>query len=275
VNELKAAFRTHKDRLATLQKAQALEQIAGGVAHDFANLVTIISGKAELLAQRRDLPADARQQALDVVAAAERGQAWTKQLREFSRPTAQAPAVLDPAEAVAELFPLLRGAVGARHPFQFERSMVGRVLIDRTQFSRVLLNLVLNAREAMPDGGRIVVRLAPVKLKVGQESMGHYVLLEVADRGVGMDEATRKRALEPFFTTKADGAGLGLAVVHRIVDQAGGTMRIESAPGQGTTVRVFFPRVGGSSGWTTEFVVPPELRSAGDGTPEGESSPPG
>jgi two-component system cell cycle sensor histidine kinase/response regulator CckA len=261
VNELKAAFRTQKERLATLQKAQALEQVAGGVAHDFANVLTIIHGKAETLARRVDLPVDARQQARDVVSAAERGHALMRELVEFARPNVHPPTVLDPAEAIAEFLPLLRGAVGNKHVLQYARPpAVGRVLVDKTQLSRVLLNLTLNARDAMPNGGDVQIRLTPVKVAVGQESMGHYALLEVIDEGVGMDEQTRKRAFDPFFTTKAEGTGLGLAVVHRIVDQAGGMARIQSALGKGTTVRVFLPRVGASSGDTIEFVVPPELR---------------
>jgi signal transduction histidine kinase len=264
VNDLKVAFRTQKERLATLQKAQALEQVAGGVAHDLTNMLAVIRANGEMLASREDLPANARQQARDVVGAASRGHGLMKQLLEFARPNPRPPAVLDLVEATAEFIPVLRGAVGREHEVQFERPVaLGRVLVDRTQYSRVLLNLVLNARDAMPSGGDVTVRLAPVKLTMGQESMGHYVLLEVADHGVGMDEVARKRAFEPFFTTKAEGTGLGLAVVQRVVDQAGGLVRIDSELDKGTTVRVFFPRVGSSSGGTTEFVVPSGLRGAG------------
>jgi signal transduction histidine kinase len=264
VNDLKVAFRTHKDRLATLQKAQALEQVAGGVAHDLNNMLNVICANADLLACREDLPADARQQARDVVGAAARGHGLIKQVLEFARPNPRPPVVLDLVEATAEFMPVLRGAVGREHEIHFVRpEALGRVLVDRTQYSRVLLNLVLNARDAMPRGGRVTVRLAPVKLTVGQESMGHYVLLDVVDHGVGMDEAARRRAFEPFFTTKAEGTGLGLAVVQRLVDQAGGLVRIDSELGKGTTVRVFFPRVGASSGGTTEFVLPPSMRATG------------
>ena len=121
-----------------------------------------------------------------------------------------------------------------------------------------VLNLVLNARDAMPSGGKIELKIAPVRTTEAGES-SHFVLLEVVDHGIGMDEATQERIFEPFFTTKAKGTGLGMAIVRRVVDRAGGLIRIISAPHQGTRVQVLFPRVGGSSGATSEFEIPPEL----------------
>jgi signal transduction histidine kinase len=112
----------------------------------------------------------------------------------------------------------------------------------------------------MPDGGPIDIRLAPVKLTGDLNYSGRFVLLEVSDRGVGMDEVTRRRAFEPFFTTKAKGTGLGLAIVRQVVERAGGLVRVESAPSHGTTFRVFFPRIGAPSGETSEFILPPEPR---------------
>lgn len=245
VAELKEVFRTQKDRLATMQKAQALEQVAGGLAHDFTNILSVISGKAELLARQQDLPEDARRQARDVVAFAERGHALLRQLLDFSRPSGRPPAVLDLAEATAAFLPLLQAAAGRKHEVCFDRpASLGPVLMDKTQYTRVLLNLTLNARDAMPGGGRVVLRLRPVSPATGDAGRAHHVLLEVIDEGEGMDAATLAQAPEPFFTTKAEGTGLGLAVVHRLVDQAGGTVHIHSERGRGTTVAVYLPRVG-------------------------------
>lgn len=260
-NDLRAAFRTHEVRQAELDKAAALEQLAGGIAHDFRNLLAVILGNADLVADRPDLPADAKKQMAALVQAARRGADLAGELLDFGRPAARTPAVLHPGEAAAEFLPVLRSAAGVRHPVRFQRpAAVGQVLVEKSDLSRVLLNLVLNARDALPGGGPIDVCVRPVRLTGGgREPAGNFVLVEVADHGVGMDPETRQRAFEPYFTTKKKGTGLGLAVVRRVVERAGGFVRVESAAGRGTTVRVFLPRVGASSGGTTEMTIPPEL----------------
>jgi signal transduction histidine kinase len=259
--EQRAAFRTQRDRLAALEKAAALEQMAAGVAHDFKNLLGVFLGNGELLCERTDLPDEARIQCEDIVNAANRGLALVTELMEFAEPSDRAPAVLNLAAATEEFLSVLRAAVGRRHEVEFlAPPAIGQVLLDRTQFTRVLLNLVVNARDAMPDGGPIQIRIAPVKLMADFGPCGNFVLLEVIDRGDGMDEAARRRALEPFYTTKTTGTGLGLAIVQRIVDRAGGHLSIESKPGFGSTFRAFFPRVGASAGGTAEFKIPPEFR---------------
>src|SRR5262249_23740647 len=133
----------------------------------------------------------------------------------------------------------------------------GQALIDPSQYARVLMNLVVNARESMPEGGNIEVRLLPVKLAGTTGPRGRYLLLEVADHGVGMEEEVRRRAFEPFYTTKSKGTGLGLAIVRQVMERAGGVIRIESKPGVGTTVRLFIPRIGASSGGTQVFPILP------------------
>jgi signal transduction histidine kinase len=259
VSELRAAFRTQEDRLADLDKAESLALLAGGVAHDFRNLLTVIAGYGDLLAGREDLPADARDQARSILDAADRGGAVVRELLDFARPSPAAPTVSDLAAATAEVLPVVQAALGPRHRVKYARPAApGLVLVEKSQYARVLLNLALNARDAMPDGGRVEVRIAPVRLPDGQEFTGTHVMLEVIDRGAGMDEATRRRAGQAYFTTKATGTGLGLAIVHRLADRAGGFVRIESAPGRGTTVRVFLPRIGASTGGTEEFTIPPD-----------------
>lgn len=258
--DLRAAFRTREDRLAAVDKAEALEQLAAGVAHDFQSLLGVVLGTAELLAGRADLPADARRQATAVAEAAHRGADLARELRDFGRPERNPPAVLNPADAAAGFLPVLRAAAGSGHPVRFNRpAAVGQVLVGRSDFTRLLLNLVLNARDALPAGGPIDVCVLPVRLADGRGGGANYVLVEVTDHGVGMDADTRKRAPEPYFTTKPKGTGLGLAVVRRVVERAGGMLRVDSAPGRGTAVRVFLPRVGAPTGGTVEVPVPPGL----------------
>ncbi|MBM3980754.1 MAG: hypothetical protein FJ304_10795 [Planctomycetes bacterium] len=134
---------------------------------------------------------------------------------------------------------------------------LGNVFVEKSQYTRLLLNLALNARDAMPDGGTVAIRLAPVKLTGDASYAGRFVMLEVADTGVGIDDATRARLFDPFFTTKHKGTGLGLAVVRQVVERAGGLIRVDSAPGRGSTFRVFFPRVGTASWLTGVFPILP------------------
>jgi signal transduction histidine kinase len=266
VRELRAAFLTQRERLAAQDKAAALAQLAAGVAHDFRNLLTVVLGQGELLRARRDVPAEVQHHAKQIIGASERGIALVKELLEFARPGDRPPTVIDLASAIAEFLPVLHAAVGSRFEICYSHPQnLGQVLIDKNQFTRLLLNLVVNARDAMPDGGRIEIRLTAVKLTGNPSYTGRFVLLEVCDHGAGMDEATQQRIFEPFFTTKSKGTGLGMAVVRQVVDRAGGLIRVDSAHGRGTKVRVFFPRIGAISGGTTEYALPPELGRDGSG----------
>ncbi|HEY1191539.1 MAG TPA: ATP-binding protein [Gemmata sp.] len=264
VRELRAAFLTQEERTAGHDKAVALEQLAAGVAHDFRNLLSVVLGYGSLLTSRTDLPADARGQAKDIVTAAEQGTALAKGLMEFAHPKTAPPVVLDLGNVTSEFLPVLRAAVGARYRVQYAQPCeLGQVFAEKGQFTRLLLNLAINASEAMPNGGPVAIRLAPVKLTGNPSYSGRFVLLEVTDTGTGMDDATKKRIFEPFFTTKSKGTGLGLAIVRQIVDRVGGLIRVESAPGKGTTFRVFFPRVGASTGGTALFPILPQQPELG------------
>lgn len=258
VSELRTAFQTHEDRLAALDKAEAVAMLAGGVAHDFRNMLTVIAGHGEMLSNRKDLPPDVRKQARTILDAAERGNGIVRELLELARPDPEHAVVLDLSAALGEFLPVLQSAAGSRHEIKLHRQpAIGPVMMGKSSFTRVVLNLALNARDAMPKGGPIDIRLTAVRV-TSTGNRGPYVMLEVVDRGAGMDEATRKRACETFFTTKAQGTGLGLAIVRRIVDRVGGFLRIDSEPGKGTAVRVFFPRIGAGTGGTAEFPVLPE-----------------
>jgi two-component system cell cycle sensor histidine kinase/response regulator CckA len=261
MRDLRAAFLTQRERIAALEKSTALEHLAAGVAHDFRNLLTVVLGHGDLLLKRNDLPADAKTHASQIVVTAERGVALSTELLDFARPSIKPPAVIDIGQAVEECLPLLRAKAGARHPIAYPSiADIGQVLIEKSQLTRLLMNLVINAVEAMPNGGTIHLRLAPVRLTGNPVFTGRFIELDVTDSGIGMDEQTQRRAFDPFFTSKQHGTGLGLAIVRQIVERNGGLIRIESKVGQGTTFRIFLPRIGASKNGTTLVAVPPELR---------------
>ena len=241
-----------EEQLREAQKLEAIGRLAGGVAHDFNNLLTIIGGYAELLLERLE-PADPRHEAArEILQASQKAAGLARQLLAFGRRQVLQPRVIQLNELVQGTYRLLRRTIGEHIEIELSLSPdAGNVRADPTQIEQVLLNLALNARDAMPNGGRLTIATASVDLHAGtiraEEPVpeGHYVLLSVTDTGCGMDEATRSRIFEPFFTTKplGHGAGLGLAVVYGIVRQHGGVIEVESSPGKGTTFRVYLPRV--------------------------------
>ncbi|ODS57015.1 MAG: hypothetical protein ABS36_05810 [Acidobacteria bacterium SCN 69-37] len=238
--------RTLEERLHHGQKMQAIGQLAGGIAHDFNNLLTAIIGYTDWL--ERDMAGDPRAgQVREIQHAAGRAADLTRQLLAFSRRQVVQTTSLDLTRLVRDLLPMLRRLIGSR--IEIVDSTAPRlppVFGDRSQVEQVVVNLVLNARDAMPDGGRITILTADVPWQGGQgRSAGHdsHVLLTVADTGCGMDAETRRRAFEPFFTTKAvgSGTGLGLATVYGIVQQMGGVIEIDSEIGCGSTFRIGLP----------------------------------
>jgi signal transduction histidine kinase len=244
VRDLRAAFLTQQRRLAAHDKAAALEDLTAGIAHDFKNLLTAFRIYGKLLSQRTDLPADAREHAQEIYAATERGTALAKELMDFARPTFAPPTVLDLHQAARDCLPTLQAAVGPRYEVRYSGAPAsGNVLIERTQFVRLLLNLATNASEAMPEGGVIHLSVAPARRTVQRRQAGSHVLVEISDQGAGMDAATRRRLFEPYFTTKPKGTGLGMPIVRQIVERVGGFIRVTSAPGRGTTVRMYFPAI--------------------------------
>jgi signal transduction histidine kinase len=262
LRDLRAAFQTQQTRIAALDKTEALERMAAAIAHDLRNLLMIFLGRAELLSERADLPDDARQQARIIVEAALRGNELVHSLQEFARTEAQAPSVIGIAVETARFLPVLRAAAGKRHEVLCSGpDFVGKVLIDKTQYTRLLLNLVLNACDAMPHGGVVRMSLVPVKIVSNPRLTGRFALLEVADDGSGMDPNTQRRIFDPYFTTKAKGTGLGLAIVRQVVEHAGGFIRVRSAPGAGTTFSLFFPVLEASEHNTREIMLPDETET--------------
>jgi PAS domain S-box-containing protein len=234
------------------QKMDAIGQLAGGVAHDFNNLLTVISGYCELL--RDDLGPGSRQQTdlAEIQRAAERAAELTRQLLAFSRRQMLEPRVLSLSDSLKAMEPMLKRLIG-EHIDVVVRTPpeIGHVKADPGQIEQVILNLAINARDAMPDGGTLLLELKDVQLDESyarqhlEAAPGPQVMLAVSDSGGGMDPATAARVFEPFFTTKpkGQGTGLGLSTVHGIVKQSGGIIGVYSEPGRGTVFKIYLPRV--------------------------------
>jgi len=241
-----------EEQVLQLQKMEAVGRLAGGVAHDYNNFLQVIMGYGEML--EKGLPTDdpLRKYVAGIQKAADRAASLTQQLLAFSRRQAVMPVVLDLSRAVAEAGKMLRRLIGEDIEMTTELAPdLGRVRADMVQVEQMIMNLALNARDAMPQGGKLTLRTANVVLDEAftasrlEVSPGPYVLLEVSDTGHGMDESTLAHIFEPFFTTreKSQGTGLGLSMVYGIVKQSGGHIEVESAPGKGATFKVYFPRI--------------------------------
>lgn len=229
-------------RLVQSEKMQAVGRLAGGIAHDFNNLLTAITGYTELLLDSIPAASPLRRDLIEIQAAGERAASLTRQLLTFSRGQISRPAVIDVNALVKHMQAMLGRLIGEHIRLEVNlEPELGHIRADRTQVEQVVLNLVLNARDAMPQGGVVTVTTR----NRAEGSNGAEVELEVADNGRGMDEETRQRIFEPFFTTKEDGrgTGLGLSTVYAIMEQSGGTISVASAAGQGTVFRSRFPRV--------------------------------
>jgi PAS domain S-box-containing protein len=231
-----------EDQVLQSQKLESLGRLAGGIAHDFNNLLMVVMGYAEmLLAESRGNESLVRG-LNEIKSAGERGAELTGQLLAFSRKQVAHPRTLNLNALMRQSRNMLQRVIG--EDVQLEISLAPdawNIKIDRGQLHQVLMNLVVNAREAMPQGGSLSIATANVS---GRPYPGDYVLLEVRDTGVGMDERTRRHMFEPFFTTKRNGkgTGLGMSTVFGVVTQAGGRIDVESEPGEGTVLRLYFPR---------------------------------
>lgn len=240
--------------LRQVQKMETIGQLTGGVAHDFNNLLTIILGNLERLqrriASREDL-ADIKRAAANAARGAERAAALTKSLLAFSRRQPLDPKPVDANKLVTNMSDLLRRTLGEQVIIENVVSAgLWRTQVDPNQLESAILNLAVNARDAMPDGGKLTIETANAYLDAryaedAEVEPGQYVVICVTDTGVGMSQVVIDRAFEPFFTTKDVGAGtgLGLSQVYGFVRQSGGHVRIYSEPGQGTTVKIYLPRL--------------------------------
>jgi two-component system cell cycle sensor histidine kinase/response regulator CckA len=250
------------------QKLEAIGRLAGGVAHDFNNLLTVILGHATLLGLNPDLPAWAEESVQDITLAGQRANALTAQLLAFGRRQVMQPRDLDLNDAVSDTLKMLRRVLGRDVVLAFEGCADGVfVRADPNMLTQVLLNLTVNARDAMPGGGRVAVRTSVEVIEptpggeVGRLPARRWACLTVSDTGCGIAPDILPHVFEPFFTTKGvgKGTGLGLSTIYGIAKQHGGFVTVDSAPGEGTTFRVFLPpiRPADMTGETREPSVPP------------------
>jgi two-component system cell cycle sensor histidine kinase/response regulator CckA len=241
-----------EDELRQAQKMEAVGQLAGGIAHDFNNLLSLISGYSEILLRRLGSDADGSKEIAEIGKAAERATRLTRQLLAYSRKQVLEPRVLDLNALVAETRTMLEPLIG--ESIELVATLagdLGSIRADDGQIEQIIMNLVVNARDAMPEGGKLLLETRNVTLGDATPSRpqgatpGDYVVLVVSDTGRGMDAATAEQIFEPFYTTKERGAGtgLGLSTVYGIVTQSGGQIEVESDPGVGTAFRLYFPRV--------------------------------
>jgi PAS domain S-box-containing protein len=261
-----------KNQLRQAQKLESVGRLAGGVAHDFNNLLTVINGYSDFLLKRLKPPDPLRSYANEIREAGERAASLTKQLLAFSRKQIIEPRVLDLNTTIRQSAPMLQRLIGEDLVLKIDLlDGLGQVLADPDQVHQVLMNLVVNARDAMPDGGRLDIETTNIDLS-GKSiaafhdgaSPGHYVLMTVTDTGHGMDETIRLQVFEPFFTTKevGKGTGLGLSTAYGIIRQSGGWIDVSSEVGIGTSFKVYLPRIDASA-------VPEEIRI---GVPTGGGS---
>jgi two-component system, cell cycle sensor histidine kinase and response regulator CckA len=245
------ALRDAEERCEQAHRLEAVGQLAGGVAHDFNNLLCAILGYSDMALGNLPIGHPSRTEVSEIKKAAERAAELTHQLLAFSRRQPLNPTVLDLNEVTTGLGKLLQRLIGEHIDVNILPAPdLWRVKADRGQLEQVIMNLAVNARDAMPDGGKLVIETANVVLDEeyvrshGDATVGPHVVLAVSDTGCGMDANTRSRIFEPFFTTKAlgKGTGLGLSTAHGIVHQSGGSIWVYSEPGRGTTFKIYLPR---------------------------------
>ncbi|MBN8808208.1 MAG: PAS domain-containing protein [Sphingomonas sp.] len=263
------ALRATEEALRQSQKMETVGQLTGGVAHDFNNLLQVVTGNLDIIQRNlgEDQPRLVRA-ARNAMSGAERAAVLTQRLLAFSRRQPLAPRRLEPNRLIADMAEMMHRALGETIDFAFvQAARLWPIEIDANQLENALLNLAVNARDAMPEGGRLTIETANCHLdtdyaaREAEVRPGQYVLIAVSDTGEGMDRATADRAFEPFFTTKevGRGTGLGLSMVYGFVKQSGGHVRIYSECGHGTTIKIYLPRSDGATAKAAATTAPEPL----------------
>ncbi len=244
-----------EEQLRQSQKMEAVGRLAGGIAHDFDNILGVVRGYAQTLAERAQGDPEMGQDVQAILEAAERGMALTHQLLAVSRHRTVEPRILNLNEVVDEMSRFLRRTVGRGIELTTRLDPgLGPVMADRSQVEQVLINLTVNGRDAMPEGGEILIETAnaevddPLPIPPGEPAKKAHVRLTFSDTGTGMDPVTQERIFEPFFTSKEHGTGLGLAIIYGIVRQAGGFIEVTSAVGMGSTFNIYLPSAAAAGG---------------------------
>jgi len=255
-----------EEQFRQAQKMEAVGRLSGGVAHDFNNILMVITGYGDLLKDQLGTDEQLGPMTEMILKAANRAASLTHQLLAFSRKQMLAPEALELNSILADLGKMLPRLVGEDIDLKIvPGNGLGRVMADASQIQQVIMNLVVNARDAMPDGGRLTIETANAEWdeKYGREygiepKPGPFVLLTVADNGIGMDRETRRHIFEPFFTTKDvdKGTGLGLSIVYGVVKQSEGFIWVDSEPGEGTTFKIYLPRIEAEEANTSAINVP-------------------
>ena len=259
-----------EEQFVQAQKMEAVGRLSGGVAHDFNNMLMVITGYGDLLKEQLGSDERLRPMIEAILKAANRAASLTQQLLAFSRKQILIPRVVDLNSVLADMGKMLPRLIGEDIDLKIvPGNGLGRVMADASQIQQVVMNLVVNARDAMPDGGRLTIETENAEWdeEPGQEygietKPGSFVLLSVADNGTGMDRETRAHLFEPFFTTKGmdKGTGLGLSIVYGVVKQSGGFISVDSEPGQGTTFKIYLPGIEAEETNTSPTKVPPKSR---------------
>jgi two-component system, cell cycle sensor histidine kinase and response regulator CckA len=244
VDDLRTMLKMQSSQLAEAQRLRSLAQMAAGTAHDFNNVLTVVSNYAELISLDAGASPESVDSALRIVEAAERGARLVEELMSFAKPSRHTVRVIRPADFLRENLGYFQTSVGSRHTIRTDiRSERARIFASPDQLHRAVANLTINARDAMPEGGEITIALDVVPFSENEGPTTMHAMISVSDTGIGIPSDLLERIFDPFFTTKSadKGTGLGLAIVEQTVRQTGGTVRVESTLGAGTTFLLYIP----------------------------------